>query len=212
MMKTRLTLAAALLLFAAFLGSRIVHAQESLDSLFNDGVETEETALRDEPAPPAPASEPSTETPGEEPTARIVSSYAMMIKNGHLLAGSRIEISGPERWYHVHYQISLADGSLLRLDAKHDFLPKWGSIFTPREIETVSYDCRHEIPLEELSACENLPAGRTTLARIECLVWDPIDRKFVGSGRGIGAPVVITTNEFGEVTNVQTLKLTNHVE
>jgi len=116
------------------------------------------------------------------------------------------EITGPpHRWYGVYFQLRLDAATPLNLKGKTGFVRFWNNIFTPENVAIARYtDCRVGIPVNEIASATNLPGGKRTVLWAVCDIWDDAAKTYIGSGWDVRSPLIVTTNEAGEVLNIET--------
>ncbi len=127
----------------------------------------------------------------------------------YILGQGAFEITGaPHRWYTVFFQVRLDADTPLKLKSEKEdkyLVQQWGGIFTPGNVETAQYtDCRIGLPLKEFESATNLPKGKRTLLWVVCDLWDDQNKKYIGSGWDVRAPLFLTTDRTGKVTKVET--------
>lgn len=114
-------------------------------------------------------------------------------------------ITGPgNRWCALDTEFRLEQAIPLVKSDGQLLLKRWNNLFTPVSPRPAKWtDCRLDVNFAELQAAGNLPRGKTFLVWAMGVVLDYNTRKHVGSGWPVRAPLLVTTDAEGNITDLQ---------
>jgi len=159
------------------------------------------------PGSPRTASAQQANTPLE---ADYLANDVVAVGKDYFVLRIAFAVDGPgNRWialdseYRLEQAIPLvkADGQLLT--------KRWNSLFTPTSPRPIKWtDCRLDVDFKDLESAGNLPRDKTFVVWAMGVVLDYTTRKHVGSGWSVRAPLVVTTDADGKITDLQAPPLT----